>query len=179
MNLYKDHEKKHTFLISYNSITQFIKKDEGGETYPFFSIRISSDCFLQLSLKNPVLWNHTAEISKWALAEFPQWESSTMPNESGKEKRKGKTFLVYDANELGKKKRNLCRKVVSVWRYTAKKNGRSILHISLSLFYILNGVFPTNGKWCIGRCENTFCFHIKSEEEACRDWEKWKFWNWL
>ena len=36
-----------------------------------------------------------------------------MSNESGKEKRKGKMFLVYDANELGKKKRKLCREVVS------------------------------------------------------------------
>lgn len=27
-----------------------------------------------------------------------------MSNESGKEKRKGKMFLVYDANKLGKKK---------------------------------------------------------------------------
>lgn len=30
------------------------------------------------------------------------------------EKKKEKIFLVYDANEVGKKKRKFCRKVVSV-----------------------------------------------------------------
>lgn len=68
---------------------------------------------------------------------------------------------------LGRKREIYVEKLFQ-FEDTQQKNGRSILHISLALFYILNGVFPSNGKWCIGRYENTFCFHIKCEEETCR-----------
>lgn len=62
-------------------------------------------------MKNLILLHQSAEISKWALAEFHLWELSTMQYESEKKKKKKKKqnmFLVFYANETGKKKSQLC-----------------------------------------------------------------------
>lgn len=61
-----------------------------------------------------------------------------MSNESGKEKRKGKMFLVYDANELGKKKRKLCREVVSV--EDTQQKMQEVFYIALLHYFIYSMV---------------------------------------
>lgn len=61
-----------------------------------------------------------------------------MSNESGKEKRKGKMFLVYDANKLGKKKGKLCREVVSV--EDTQQKMQEVFYIALLHYFIYSMV---------------------------------------
>lgn len=130
-------------------------------------------------MKNLILLHQSAEISKWALAEFHLWELSTMQYESEKKKEKEKetkyVFSFLCKWNWEEKESVMFLKSHSSWGCKAE-GGRNILDISLVLLFTIYDEFTTNVNAAEKDLDLHFLFHIKGKEETNRGWERRKLW---